>query len=272
MSRDIVANLKFKKETTEGGFTAEKLAQAIERGYMAQVREDKFTTKKTFAPSSIGYGHGTCARYWYQAFNGADFVEKTDALGIANMSNGSAAHTRLEKVLEDAEVLVASEIKMEMKDPPIFGFIDALVKIDGETVVGELKTTRSEAFMFRQNSMKPSGNHLYQILIYMRATGKDKGFMFYENKNDQTYLVIPVEMNERNSKILDEALDWLRLVRKNWEDAQENEDENINIPQRPWTKRNKICRECPLFETCWPESGEAPMSDVVIPPMEVAKP
>jgi CRISPR/Cas system-associated exonuclease Cas4 (RecB family) len=269
LSRDIVANLRFKKEATTEGFTAAKLEAAIERGYLSQVREDKFTTKKTFAPSSIGYGHGTCARYWYQAFNGADFVEKTDALGVANMANGSSAHDRLEKVLEAAEVLVAAEIKMEMKDPPIFGYIDALVKIDGETVVGELKTTREEAFMFRKNTMKPSGNHLYQILIYMRATGKQKGFLFYENKNDQTYLVIPVEMTERNAKILDDALDWLRLVRKNWE---EGEGTDKNIPQRPWTKRNKICRGCPLFEKCWPEDGEAPTSDVIIPPMEVAKP
>lgn len=272
MSRDIVANLKFRKESTAGGFTAEKLEQAIERGYMAQARENKFTTKKTFAPSSIGYGHGTCARYWYQAFNGADFVETVDALGVANMSNGSAAHARLEKVLEDAGVLVAAEIKMELKDPPIFGYIDALVKIDGETVVGELKTTRSEAFQWRVSTNKPAGNHLYQILIYMKATGKNKGFMFYENKNDQTFLVIPVEMNEKNKAILEEALDWLRKVRKNWEDAQENEDKNVNIPQRPWTKRNKICRGCPLFDKCWPETGEAPTSEVVIEPMVVVKP
>lgn len=272
MSRDIVASLKFKQASDDAGFTAEKLERAIEAGYLKQAREDKFTTKKTFAPSSIGYGHGTCARYWYQAFNGADFVEKVDALGVANMSNGSAAHERLEKVLEDAGVLVASEIKMELNDPPIFGFIDAMVKIDGETVVGELKTTREEAFMWRKNTMKPSGNHLYQILIYMYATKKRKGFLFYENKNDQTFLVIPVEMNERNKKILSDAFTWLRLVRKNWEDAQENEDKNVNIPQRPWTKRNKICRGCPLYEKCWPEEGQPPLSDVVIPPMEVVKP
>ena len=268
MARDIVASLRFKNEG-ETGFTAKKLEEAVERGYMKQARESKHTQKKSFAPSSIGYGHGTCARYWYQAFNGAFFNEKTDALGVANMANGSAGHERLEKVFEDAGVLVAKEIKMELKDPPIFGFIDVMVKIDGETVVGELKTARSEAFEWRKNSMKPSGNHLYQILIYMRATGKDKGFMFYENKNDQTYLVIPVSMNARNAKILDGAFEWLRTVYKNYEAGQGT---NSHIPQRPWTKRNKICRGCPLFEACWPEEGEAPTSDVVIPPMEVVKP
>lgn len=278
MARDIVASLRFKSEG-ESGFTAKKLEEAIEKGYMTQARESKFTTKKSFAPSSVGYGHGTCARYWYQAFNGAFFNEKIDALGVANMSNGSAGHDRLEKVFEDAGVLVAKEVKMTLNDPPIFGFIDVMVKIDGETVVGELKTARSESFEWRKNTMKPMGNHLYQILIYMKATGKNKGFMFYENKNDQTYLVLPVTMNPRNEKIINDAFDWLRLVHKNWKDNHdawennpESHDLNAKIPQRPWTKRNKICRNCPLYEACWPEDGEAPTSDVVIPPMEVVKP
>jgi CRISPR/Cas system-associated exonuclease Cas4 (RecB family) len=268
LSRDIIASLRFNKEP-ENGFSAKKLEEAIERGYMSQARESKHTQKKSFAPSSIGYGHGTCARYWYQAFNGAFFNEKVDALGVANMSNGSAGHERLEKVFEDAGVLVAKEIKMTLNDPPIFGFIDVMVKIDGETVVGELKTARSESFEWRKSTMKPTGNHLYQILIYMKATGKNTGFMFYENKNDQTFLVIPVKMNARNEKILNDALDWLRKVYKNWEDG---EGTNKNIPQRPWTKRNQICRNCPLYEACWPEKGEAPTSEVVIEPMEVVKP
>ena len=275
MSREIVASLKFKKEP-EQGFTAAALERAVEAGYLKHVREDEHKQKKTFAPSSIGYGHGTCPRYWYLAFTGAEFKETTDALGVANMMNGSSAHDRLEKIFEDAGVLVAKEIKMELKDPPIFGFIDVMVRIDGEVVVGELKTTRAEAFMFRKNSHKPSPNHLYQILIYMQATGKDKGFLFYENKNDQTFLVVPVAMNVRNKQILDEALEWLRLVRKNWEDVQPAEGEEkteeelmANLPTRPWTRRNKICTQCPLFETCW---EKLPAGNVLIEPMVVAKP
>ncbi len=59
----------------------------------------------------------------------------------------------------------------------------------------------------------------------------------YENKNDNTYLIIPVSWNERNEKVLEEALDWLRLVYQNWKDA---EGTNDNIPKRPWTRKNKI--------------------------------
>jgi CRISPR/Cas system-associated exonuclease Cas4 (RecB family) len=267
MSRELVANLRVKKHDTDG-FTVEKLEAAIERGYEAQKRPDEFITKKTFAPSSIGGYQGVCPRYWYQAFNGADFVSKTDSVGVASMLNGTAGHERLEKVLEDGGVLVSKEIEMKLSDPPIRGYIDVIVNIDGEDAVGEIKTTLSEGFMWRRSTMKPSAQHLYQILIYMYALDMEKGFMLYENKNDNTLLTIPVKMTPRNKKILEDALDWLRRVYANWE-AGEGTDSHL--PKRPWTKKNKICRGCPLFEKCWVDP-KAKEGTVEIPPMEPAKP
>lgn len=273
MSREIVANLKFRNATNS--FNADALARKIEEGYLSQRREDKHTKKVSFAPSSIGYGHGTCARYWYQAFNGADFVEKTDALGVANMSNGTAAHDRIQKVFEDAGILVAAEVETKLESPPIRGYIDALIRWEGQVIVGEFKTARQEAFLFRQSTMKPSVNHLYQLLIYLKATGKDTGFIMYENKNDQTFLILPVRWNARNEALLNDALKWLRAVYANWKRAQGTDD---RIPQRPWTRRNKNCRGCPLFEKCWPVDAEGnptnegvALSEVVIPAMVVPK-
>jgi CRISPR/Cas system-associated exonuclease Cas4 (RecB family) len=103
----------------------------------------------------------------------------------------------------------------------------------------------------------------------MHAEKSDLGFMLYENKDDQRFVVIPVKMNDRNRKILDDAFDWMRRVRENWEAGNGTDS---HIPKHPWTKRNKICRGCPLFDRCWPEDGSQPMSDVVIEAMEVAKP
>ncbi len=272
MTREIVANLRYKKGVESEGFTPEKLEAAIERGYKKQAREDKFTTKKTFAPSSIGGYQGICARYWYQAFNGADFIDKSDSRGIASMANGTAAHERIEQVLEDAEVLVAKEIEMQMADPPIRGYMDVIVEIDGEKVVGEIKTTLAEGMAWRVNTMKPSAQHMYQILVYMKSQGMKKGFMLYENKNDQTVLIIPVYLTAANKKFLEDGLNWLRTVYANWEAG---EGTNSHIPQRMPTRKNKTCKSCPLFELCWPEDEEAlknvPKSDVIIPPMDVGK-
>jgi CRISPR/Cas system-associated exonuclease Cas4 (RecB family) len=264
--RDISKGKQFRS----GGVNADAIAKLVERGYMANVRETKVSKKETFAPSSIGYdGNGRCPRYWYMAFEGKYvFEETTDAMGMATMMNGRYAGERFGEVFEASGSLVALEVEMKMEDPPIRGFIDALVRLENEetgeseVVVAEFKTTRSEMFIHRETSMKPLVYHLYQILLYMRATGKDKGFLFYENRNDLSFLVIPVEMNERNAKLLDDALDWLREVRANWE------AEGDTLPTRPFTQKSKQCKNCPVFNECW---NNLPEGTVTIKPMVVPK-
>lgn len=257
--RDIVKGFGYRKKSAP--FDVTKLERAIEAGYMTKARKPQITKKTTFSPSSLGYESGTCARRWVLAFRGEDvFVDSVDATGVANMQSGTDAHARIQKALEDSGILVEDEIEVKSSNPPIRGFVDAMVLIDDEEIVGEIKTTRQEAFMYREQSMKGAPYHMYQILIYMWILEKKKGFLFYENRNDNTYLVIPVEMTDENKAKLDKALDWMRRVYKAYE-----EDE---LPTRPWTRRNKICRNCPLFDACWNKYGEG---EVVIPPMEVEK-
>jgi CRISPR/Cas system-associated exonuclease Cas4 (RecB family) len=254
MSREIIAGLGFKKKS---GLDANAISQAIEAGYLAQRRGDKVTTKKTFAPSTIGYGHGNCARYWYHGFDGVLFEDTTDALGVANMAYGTDAHTRIQKILEDQGMLVAAEVEITLQDPPIRGYMDALVRWKDEVVVAEIKTTRQESFVFKQVSGKGSPNHMIQLLIYLKATGKQKGFLLYENKNDQSFLVVPVEMTPANEAKLESVLEWLRTVRKAWEDQ--------DLPNRPFRSKKdedgnrligKVCQSCPVRKACWEDSPE----------------
>ena len=51
---------------------ADELIEKIKSGYTIK-RVPKFTTKKTFAPSTIAFSHGECPRYWYLAFEGGVF-------------------------------------------------------------------------------------------------------------------------------------------------------------------------------------------------------
>lgn len=260
--RDINKALRFKKQPK--GFDAHKFAEILENAYLAQRRETKWTQKTTFSPSSIGYGKATCARYWYHAFTGAEFDESaTDALGVANMSYGSDAHARIEGLLEQAGVLLDKEVEITLEDPPVRGYADVLIDWpDFGEVIGEIKTTRQEMFEWRRSTMKPATYHMYQILLYMKARNKKMGFLLYENKNDQSFLVIPVEWNAANEKYLEDALEWLRLVRRAWEAGE--------VPNRGFpTARNKNCRECPVRATCWAE--DAPEHTVTIPLMETPK-
>lgn len=259
MSRDIVRGLHFRK-TTEP-FDAEKLSRALEQGYLAQRRESKHTKKTTFSPSNIGGYQGVCPRYWYLAFTGGQFVDDKDAMSIATMANGSDAGKRIQKAFRAAGVLVAEEVEVRLADPPIRGFIDVLIKWDGEVVVGEIKNTRHESWIMRQSNMKPTAQHLLQLLLYLKATGKKKGFLLYENRNSLEFLVIPVEYDEKNEKILEDALAWMRKVYKAWEDEK--------LPERPFTRKSKTCKDCPVWDWCW---NELPDGDIKIPAMGVVEP
>lgn len=257
MSRNIVQSLKYK--TQAPGIDAKAIEAVLENAYLSRRRPGGFTKKKTFSPSSIGYNHGTCPRYWYLAFTGGDFVETTDALGVANMAYGVDAHTRIQSLFKEAGILVDEEVEIKLADPPIRGFLDVLVRWEGEVVVGEIKTTRQESFIFRQTTMKPMATHLIQVLIYMKATNKKNGFVIYENKNDQTFLVIPVEWNGKHEALLEEVFEWLRTVYKTYE-AEE-------LPMRPFRKQDgKVCMACPLNKVCWEDNPEG---TVKISKMEV---
>jgi CRISPR/Cas system-associated exonuclease Cas4 (RecB family) len=257
MSGKLVQNLTFKKSTE--GVDPMILGKIIEKAYLENNRKE-FKTKNTFSPSSIGYGQGQCPRYWFLAFNGAEFIDNNDAAGIASMENGTAAHTRMEELFRRTGILLESETELLIEDPPVRGFIDLVVDWNGEEVIGEFKTTRQEAFVNRQATMKPAGYHLLQILIYMEGKGAKHGFMLYENKNNQEILVIPVNMNDRNKRIIENTFDWMRTTYSNWQEG--------NLPTRPFRKNSKECKGCPLFKTCY----DGPQGDVTIEALPIIKP
>src|SRR5690349_15826549 len=99
----------------------------------AMKRETEFKTKKSFATSGLGY-NGSCPRYWYYAFQGANFESNADALAIQNMNQGSAAGERIAKYFDAAGLLVTAELPVRHDNPPIFGFIDMIINWKGEEV------------------------------------------------------------------------------------------------------------------------------------------
>lgn len=247
MSKSIIGSLKFQKPP-EGKFDHNEFAKEIEESYLKQRRADGFTQKKTFSPSTIGYGQGNCPRYWYYAFNGAEFVETTTAQGLANMQNGSMAHDRIQKVIGNINRDTEFEVEIKNEDPPIRGYVDVVMDWNGEGVVGEIKTTKEEVYAIRQSSMKPSSNHLLQLLIYMKVLKIAQGVFIYENKNTQELCFIPIHVNDRYIKIIDELFWWLREVRAAYETEK--------LPKRVATKSTPMCKGCPVKDVCWSEKKD----------------
>lgn len=261
MGRDIVKTLKFKKH--EGIFKPAEFAELLNSEYLKTKRADGEITKKSFSPSSLGYGHGNCPRYWYMAFSGVVFIDDNDAVAVANMAQGTQAHERLQKLIKNIPGFVSEEQEIINEYPPIRGFIDLIMNYDGEEVIGEIKTAKQEVWDTRQAEMKSSGNHMLQLLTYMKLRNAKEGFFLYENKNTQELLLIPISMNERNKKIIDDTFLWLQEVWDNFTDG--------DLPMRPpsASKTKMPCTYCPIKKECWKK--DAPLGTVQIELFEVPK-
>lgn len=240
MAKNLLKQVMIKSVKNEN-FNSEELIKKIESGYLAE-RGPKHQVKKTFSPSTIVYGHGECARYWYLAFEGGTFEDNADAFGVANMTNGTLSHGRIQKAIKDAGILIDDEFKVTYSDPPIFGYGDVLLDWNNEEIVGEIKTMMGEAFEYRKTSGKPKASHLMQLLIYMKILKKARGVLIYENKNNHELMILPVEVNEHYIKWIDETFEWMRTVRKAWEEK--------TLPKKNYRSNAKICKNCPLSKVC----------------------
>jgi CRISPR/Cas system-associated exonuclease Cas4 (RecB family) len=256
MGREIVSNLKFKK--VNGNFDPESFAKMLDDAYLATKRGDQTMTKTSFSPSTIGYGHGNCPRYWYLAFSGVGFIDENDSIAVANMAQGTQAHERLQKLINSTGKLKEEEREIKNEYPPIRGFIDIVLDWNGKEVIGEIKTAKQEVWDTRQATMKPSANHLLQLLTYMKLTRAKEGFFLYENKNTQEVLIIPVSMNERNTKIIEDTFTWLCEVWDNFKDG--------DLPMRAFTKSTSTCKYCPIKKDCWSmETGTVQIEAFEVP-------
>ena len=238
----------------EGPIDTKAFIEKIESGYTAN-RGAEFKTKKTFSPSALVYGNGACPRYWWLAWTGAEFEDDADAYAVANMGSGTDAHERIQTAIENAGIMVEKEKRIVAQDPPIFGFADAVVQWEEEQPVVEIKTMRDESFAYRKHA-KPPNYHLMQLIIYMKVLGKKLGILLYENKNSHELHAIPVEVNDEYKAWADYSFDWMRKVRKQWEDGE--------IPQKPYRSNSKVCKKCPLQKAC----AEAPKGKDKIEPLE----
>lgn len=246
-----------KLNNKDAAFSA-KVGKIFEQGFLDRKREDGFMQKTSFAPSSIGPKYnGSCSRRWVLAFQGHQWEETTQAINVAIMEAGSDAHERLQKILVDAGVAVEIERELKLEYPPIRGFADAIINVDGQQYVGEFKTTRTEAFEYYQFSGKPNASHVLQVMIYMHITGLP-GFVMYQNSNSRELLVLPVELDE---ELLNYTLNWLKQVYDAYKANQLPTRDLYNRYEKP----GPVCKNCPVRKAC----ADAPAGDITIGKFEI---
>lgn len=257
MSKNLIKQIMMKPEDKVEILDTQALIDKINSGYIAK-RENKHQVKKTFAPSTLVWNHGECARYWYLAFEGNVFESTDTPYSVANMTAGTKSHDRIQQALMDADIAQkfldekhfekykeekdTTEFKVTHSDPPIFGYGDAMLNWEGEEIVGEIKTMSSDAFEYHKLHGKPKLSNVMQLLIYMKILKKSKGVLIYENKNNHDLLVFPIEVNDHYIKWIETTFDWMRRVRSSWKEKQ--------IPQKNYRSNSKICKACPLKTAC----------------------
>jgi len=240
MAKNLISSIRNRPK----GMTLDpkKFVKMINQSYESERSGTEFKTKKSFSPSTVGYGYGTCARYWTIAFSGADFTDTFTATGIASMENGTMAHERIQKRIESLGILKEHEKEILSNDPPIRGFADTIITYNGKDIIIEIKTIKSTNYVQRENEGQPSDSHLLQLLIYMHLENIDEGIVLYENKDNHELLAVPVEMSERNKEYIQYVFDWMREVHAAWENKEQ--------VKRGYTKSTWACKSCPVSELC----------------------
>lgn len=281
MAKSLLKEIMDKKTTdkkvkfveTDTSFV-DGLIEKIKEGYLTKTKP-KFTKKSNFSASGLTYGAGECPRYWYLAFDGAVHYDNSDAFGVANRTNGSYGHERIQQAILDGGLLdedmvmdplprkynkqthPAMEFRAKLDDPPFDGYGDVMLNHNGERLIGEIKTITNEGFEYKKKSRRPKMAHLMQLLMYMKIWKIGKGVMIYENKSNHELLTLPVLVNDHYRRWVDQAFDWMRTVHKAWKDR--------SLPEIPYRSNSKICKSCPIQKAC----AEAETGVIKIKPLEL---
>lgn len=212
-------------------------------------RPTEFKTKKSFAPSNLGFV-GQCPRHWWYAFNGVVYDEKFNEQYALAAENGKMLHTMIQEEYLEAFAGTHIEVKVATDIPPIYGFADIIFELneDGDKTLIDIKSIKDEKFKMLEATLKPDPGNSLQVLIYMYIKKIRNGLLHYVNKNTHEELFFPLTMNERNLDHVRRALSWMENVHKN---ALEGE-----MPVRPFEKTSWHCKFCPLSKTCWSDNNQ----------------
>lgn len=240
------------------------VVKEIQNSFKDEVR--KTHVKKTgFSASALGWSSGKCPRRWWLVFNGVDSVETLSSVQKKKMQIGTAMHDVIQNEFKNNPNLTV-EIEREIwsQDPPLHGFIDAVVTSPaGEEIPVEIKSSAEQAMAYRETSFNSAAYHKLQLLIYLRITQTKLGLFLYENRDDFRDLIIPLFLDDDNQAYIDYLWQWMRDV---WATYESEVIPNFFAGKR---KNSKICGTCIFYKPCH-EIGEVE-GGIQLPLLELPK-
>lgn len=235
----------YKNQTDE----VKNIIKGLKESFPDQVKSET-VTKTGFSPSALVWSDGACARRWHLLFHGAHWDSVDESKAMDRMNAGTDRHERIQDRLKEGPLDVTVEQNLRNESPPLNSYCDVVIHQNGKDIPVEIKTVGSDAFSFRQTSLKPASYHLTQLLIYMHILKSDIGFLFYENRDTFEKLVIPVRMTQEYQDYIDYMFSWMDTV---YEAHASDEMANEFKGKR---KNSRICKTCPVKNDC--ESDKYP--------------
>lgn len=124
---------------------------------------------------------GWCARKALAAMF-SDKIGENDVSSSLYMAIGTAIHKTIEAALKEAGVLVSDEHRITaIGGVPISGYVDAIVELNGELAVLELKSCGKAP-------AEPKPEHVAQAIVYGLATGIKRKLILYVGRNVKTFV------------------------------------------------------------------------------------
>jgi len=194
---------------------------------------------KGFAPS----GRHECPRYLGYRLFGFNRESKFSARTYRIFDMGHLIHEKLCGYLDRLGILVETEREFWTVDPPLHGFIDAVILIGGEEVPVEIKSIGEYGFKRVKDLNSPQESHYAQLQFYLWALDLPIGIILYENKNNQMLLDFEVK---RDDEFLDRELTLFRNVYALFKNGE--------LHERPFEEDSKECGNCDAKKFCWADS------------------
>jgi len=177
---------------------------------------------------------GKCARAIYYSWKKLPRKAK-DARVLRLMDHGDYTHMRIMSVLFSLGLVKATEITIPAQEI-IHGRADAIVNIEGQPVVVEIKSINSYGFKCLDN---PKKEHICQLQLYLHYFKIKEGILIYENKDNQDLREFKLEYDEKLAKQLIEDFHILKHLI----------DNNI-LPPVPPEIQEWECQYCDYAEEC----------------------
>ena len=145
-------------------------------------------------------GVGSGARSLLLSYTGVA-EGKADLRAVRYMGNGTYAHSRWEKWLQRAGLLLSAEQNVMVPRYNLRGRYDFIISHpEKKKLLIELKTIGAKALQYLT---MPSDEYMTQWAIYSQEAGVPEGFIVYEERDSVTPYYYPLTLYDGNLSIFD---------------------------------------------------------------------